>query len=95
MTEICTHSNGQSEYRYFHNRVTKGHGCVSPGHLLLWGVSDRAWNVIEKNRTPAYYLNLLSYHKWAAKGINADNPAISLILGLSAVCDLIDEEGGF
>ena len=66
-----------------------------PPGLALLSVSDRAWKVIEENRTPAYYLNLLSYREWAAKGMTPNTPAISLIMGLSAVCDLIDEEGGF
>ena len=66
-----------------------------PPGLALLSVSERAWKVIEANRTPAYYLNLLSYRDWAAKGMTPNTPAISLIMGLSAVCDLIDEEGGF
>ncbi len=66
-----------------------------PPGLSLLSVSDRAWTVIEENRTPAYYLSLLSYREWASKGMTPNTPAISLIMGLSAVCDLIDEEGGF
>ena len=66
-----------------------------PPGLALLSVSDRAWKVIGENHTPAYYLNLLSYREWAAKGMTPNTPAISLIMGLSAVCDLIDEEGGF
>ncbi|MEH7239132.1 pyridoxal-phosphate-dependent aminotransferase family protein [Bacillus sp. JJ1562] len=66
-----------------------------PPGLALLAVSDRAWKVIEANHTTAYYLNLLSYREWAAKGMTPNTPAISLIMGLSAVCDLIEEEGGF
>ncbi|MEH7179173.1 pyridoxal-phosphate-dependent aminotransferase family protein [Neobacillus vireti] len=66
-----------------------------PPGLALLSVSDRAWNVIEKTTKPAYYLDLLSYREWASKGMTPNTPAISLIFGLSAVCDLIDEEGGF
>ena len=51
--------------------------------------------MIEANRSTAYYLNLLSYRDWAAKGMTPNTPAVSLIMGLSAVCDLIEEEGGF
>lgn len=65
-----------------------------PPGLALVSVSERAWKVIEENRTPAYYLNLLSYREWAKKGMTPNTPAISLIMGLSAVCDLIEEEGG-
>jgi aspartate aminotransferase-like enzyme len=66
-----------------------------PPGLALLSVSDRAWKVIEENNTPSYYLNLLSYREWAAKGMTPNTPAISLIFGLSAVCDLIEDEGGF
>jgi aspartate aminotransferase-like enzyme len=66
-----------------------------PPGLALLSVSERAWKVIETITKPAYYLDLLSYREWAAKGMTPNTPAISLIFGLSAVCDLIDEEGGF
>jgi aspartate aminotransferase-like enzyme len=66
-----------------------------PPGLALLSVSKRAWKVIEEKSKPAYYLDLLSYREWAAKGMTPNTPAISLIFGLSAVCDLIDEEGGF
>lgn len=66
-----------------------------PPGLALLSISDRAWKVIEDNKTQAYFLNLLSYREWASKGMTPNTPAISLIFGLSAVCDLIDEEGGF
>ncbi|WP_077247901.1 pyridoxal-phosphate-dependent aminotransferase family protein [Bacillus sp. FJAT-27225] len=66
-----------------------------PPGLALLAVSERAWKVIKNNRTSAYYLNLLSYREWAEKGMTPNTPAISLIRGLSAVCDLIEEEGGF
>ncbi|NRD79743.1 alanine--glyoxylate aminotransferase family protein [Bacillus sp. BRMEA1] len=66
-----------------------------PPGLAFLAISERAWTVIEANHTPAFYLNLLSYRDWAAKGMTPNTPSISLIMGLSAVCDLIDEEGGF
>lgn len=66
-----------------------------PPGLALLSISDRAWKVIEENNTPSYYLNLLSYREWAEKGMTPNTPAVSLIYGLSAVCDLIEEEGGF
>jgi aspartate aminotransferase-like enzyme len=65
-----------------------------PPGLALLSISDRAWKVIEDNHTSSYYLNLLSYRDWASKGMTPNTPAISLIFGLSAVCDLIAEEGG-
>lgn len=66
-----------------------------PPGLALLAVSEKAWEVIKANRTTAYYLDLLSYREWAAKSMTPNTPAVSLIMGLSAVCDLIEEEGGF
>lgn len=66
-----------------------------PPGLALLSVSERAWKVIQEKNTPSYYLNLLSYREWASKGMTPNTPAISLIFGLSAVYDLIEEEGGF
>jgi len=66
-----------------------------PPGLSLVSVSDRAWKVIEENRTPSYYLNLLSYRDWAEKGMTPNTPAITLIYGLHEVCKLIEQEGGF
>ncbi|MGN7401684.1 pyridoxal-phosphate-dependent aminotransferase family protein [Cytobacillus praedii] len=64
-----------------------------PPGLSLLSISDRAWKAIEENKTPSYYLNLLSYRNWAENGMTPNTPAITLIYGLSAVCDLIEEEG--
>lgn len=66
-----------------------------PPGLSLLAASERAWKVIETNRTAVYYLDLLSYREWVAKGMTPNTPTVSLIMGLSAVCDLIEEEGGF
>ncbi|MCT6928016.1 MAG: alanine--glyoxylate aminotransferase family protein [Lysinibacillus fusiformis] len=66
-----------------------------PPGLSLISVSERAWQVIEDNQTPAYYLNLLSYRSWAEKGMTPNTPAITLIDGLHEVCQLIEQEGGF
>ncbi|MCM3691979.1 pyridoxal-phosphate-dependent aminotransferase family protein [Neobacillus niacini] len=66
-----------------------------PPGLALLSVSDRAWKVIEEKNTPSYYLDLVSYREWASKGMTPNTPSISLIFGLSAVCDLIEEDGGF
>ncbi|MGN4125580.1 pyridoxal-phosphate-dependent aminotransferase family protein [Lysinibacillus sphaericus] len=66
-----------------------------PPGLSLVSVSDRAWQVIEENKTPSYYLNLLSYRSWAEKGMTPNTPAVTLIYGLHEVCKLIEEEGGF
>ncbi|WP_107948131.1 pyridoxal-phosphate-dependent aminotransferase family protein [Lysinibacillus parviboronicapiens] len=66
-----------------------------PPGLSLVSVSERAWQVIEENQAPSYYLNLASYRSWAEKGMTPNTPAITLIYGLHEVCTLIEAEGGF
>lgn len=66
-----------------------------PPGLSLISISDRAWKVIEENKAPSYYLNLLSYRSWAEKGMTPNTPTITLIYGLNEVCNLIEKEGGF
>ncbi|MGE8037274.1 class V aminotransferase [Lysinibacillus sp. KCTC 33748] len=65
-----------------------------PPGLSLVSVSERAWKVIEENKAPSYYLNLLSYRSWAEKGMTPNTPTVTLIYGLHEVCKLIKEEGG-
>lgn len=66
-----------------------------PPGLAVLAINERAWKVIEANQTTSYYLDLLSYRDWAAQSMTPNTPAVSLIMGLAAVCDLIKEEGGF
>lgn len=66
-----------------------------PPGLSFISLSERAWQAVEANPTQAYYLNLQSYRSWAQKGMTPNTPTVTLIYGLQAVCDLIDEEGGF
>lgn len=66
-----------------------------PPGLSFISLSERAWQAVEANHIQAYYLNLQSYRSWAQKGMTPNTPTVTLIYGLQAVCDLIDEEGGF
>ncbi|MBM7716549.1 alanine--glyoxylate aminotransferase family protein [Siminovitchia sp. FSL H7-0308] len=63
-----------------------------PPGLALISVSEQAWKAIENNQTPVYYLNLLTYRDWFEQGMTPNTSAVTLIYGLSAVCDLIEEE---
>lgn len=64
-----------------------------PPGLAMVAVSKRAWSVIEENKTQAYYLDLLSYRDWFQKGMTPNTSAVTLLYGLSVVCDLIEQEG--
>ncbi|HEX6923490.1 MAG TPA: alanine--glyoxylate aminotransferase family protein [Bacillales bacterium] len=64
-----------------------------PPGLAFVSVSERAWEVIEQNAAPSFYLDLRAYRDSYAKGMTPYTPAISLINGLSEVCSIIEEEG--
>jgi aspartate aminotransferase-like enzyme len=64
-----------------------------PTGLSFVAVSERAWKVIEQNNQPRFYLDLKRYRKSLAEESTPFTPAVSLILGLEQVLNLIEEEG--
>lgn len=63
-----------------------------PPGLAMISVSERAWQVIERNQAPSFYLDLAAYRASYQKGMTPYTPALSLIYGLSAVLTIMDEE---
>ncbi|MBI4344891.1 MAG: alanine--glyoxylate aminotransferase family protein [Euryarchaeota archaeon] len=66
---------------------------VSPPGLAMVSVSPKAWEVIGKNKTRNYYLNLASYKKSMEKKTTPFTPSVTLIYGLQAALRAIKEEG--
>lgn len=64
-----------------------------PPGLGFISVSERAWDVIEQNGAPSFYLNLPAYRNSYETGMTPYTPALSLIYGLQEVCNIIEEEG--
>lgn len=64
-----------------------------PPGLAFVGVSERAWNTIEKNKQPSFYVNLTAYRDSLEKGMTPYTPAVSLIFGLAEVCSMLEDEG--
>ncbi|GIN73778.1 class V aminotransferase [Bacillus sp. J14TS2] len=64
-----------------------------PPGLAFICVSEKAWSVIDNNHALAYYLDLKQYREWYKKGMTPNTPAVSLIYGLSAACEMIEKEG--
>ncbi|MBO8127879.1 MAG: alanine--glyoxylate aminotransferase family protein [Peptococcaceae bacterium] len=65
---------------------------VPPG-LAIVSVSAKAWQVIEKCRSPRYYFSLKKARKSLAKWNTAYTPGVSLFFALEAALDLILDEG--
>lgn len=64
-----------------------------PPGLAFAAISERAWQVIEQNQTPNFYLDLVSYRDKLAQDTTPFTPAVSLLFGLSASLELLEEEG--
>ncbi|PYV01404.1 MAG: alanine--glyoxylate aminotransferase family protein, partial [Acidobacteria bacterium] len=65
---------------------------VPPG-LAFVSVSDKAWKMIEKSKTPRYYFDFAKERKNQAKGESSFTPATTLVVALSAALDYIRQVG--
>ena len=65
---------------------------VPPG-LAFVSVSERAWQAIERNPLPSYYLNLQRARDSFLKGLTPYTPAVSLLMGLAESLRMMEELG--
>jgi aspartate aminotransferase-like enzyme len=64
-----------------------------PAGLAFAAVSQKAWQVIETNNNPKFYLDFKRYRDNLIKGTTPFTPAVSLLFGLEAALELLEEEG--
>ncbi|WP_202080065.1 pyridoxal-phosphate-dependent aminotransferase family protein [Caldalkalibacillus salinus] len=64
-----------------------------PTGLSFVGVSPRAWEAIENNPRPRFYLDLRKYQSQLEQNATPFTPGVSLIFGLEKVLDLLEAEG--
>jgi aspartate aminotransferase-like enzyme len=65
---------------------------IPPG-LAYGAVSERAWQRMEKTKSPRYYFDLRKERKAVEKGETSYTPATSLFAGLAAALDYIRQMG--
>ncbi len=65
---------------------------IPPG-LAFISVSERAWQGIERNALPSYYLNLKRAKDSFDKGLTPYTPAVSLLMGLAESLRMMQEIG--
>jgi aspartate aminotransferase-like enzyme len=70
-------------------------GLMLPPGLALVALSEKAWRFQQKSKLPRYYFDLARERDSLAKNTTSYTPAIALIVGLNAVYDLIEANGGF
>lgn len=64
-----------------------------PPGLAMVAVSPKAWQIIEKNRSPRFYLSLPAARKSYEKWNTAYTPGVSLFAGLDTALDMMMAEG--
>ncbi|WP_238320644.1 pyridoxal-phosphate-dependent aminotransferase family protein [Limisalsivibrio acetivorans] len=64
-----------------------------PPGLAFIALSDRAWARAENASIPRYYFDLRKERKTQQKSTTAYTPALTLIIGLNKVLDMLFEEG--
>ncbi|SDW57007.1 aspartate aminotransferase [Marininema mesophilum] len=64
-----------------------------PPGLAFAAVSERAWQVIENNPQPRFYLDFKTYRTNLEKETTPYTPAVSLLFGLTEVLQMIETEG--
>ncbi|MCL2766103.1 MAG: alanine--glyoxylate aminotransferase family protein, partial [Peptococcaceae bacterium] len=64
-----------------------------PPGLAMLSVSEKAWQVINENQAPRFYLSLPAAKKVYNKWNTAYTPAVSLFAGLNASLDMMLTEG--
>lgn len=64
-----------------------------PTGLSFIALSERAWQKTSQNNLPRFYFDLRKYKKSLAEDSTPFTPAVSIILGLEQVLNLIEEEG--
>lgn len=64
-----------------------------PPGLALLSLSPRAWDVVETNKQPRFYLDLLTYRKNMEADGTPYTPALSIMYGLEQALQLLEDEG--
>ncbi len=64
-----------------------------PPGLAFISLSEKAWEFAENSNLPKYYFDLKKERKNLKKGQTAYTPAVSLIIGLKKVLELVKKEG--
>lgn len=66
---------------------------MTPPGLAFIGVSDKAWEAVNKSNLPKYYWDFKSAREFMEKSQNPYTPAVSLIVGANEALKMMEEEG--
>ena len=68
-------------------------GWMAPPGIALVSVSERAWALQAKARSPRFYFDWRETKTWADKGMTPFTPAIAVIFALQEGLRMLEEEG--
>ena len=68
-------------------------GWMSPPGVAFAAVASRAWEYVERCRSPRFYFDWKSHRTWAEKGFTPSTPAVSTFFALQEGIRVLREEG--
>ncbi len=68
-------------------------GWMAPPGIALVSISERAWELQAKARSPRFYFDWKEAEKWAEKGMTPFTPAINVAFALQEGLRMLEEEG--
>lgn len=68
-------------------------GWMAPPGLALVSVSERAWALQAKARSPRFYFDWKEARMWAEKGMTPFTPAVNVAFALQEGLHMLEEEG--
>jgi aspartate aminotransferase-like enzyme len=68
-------------------------GLMLPPGLGFCALSDKAWALNKTSRLPKFYFDLAAERKTVAKNEAHFTPAVSIVIGLRTVIDMLEREG--
>ncbi len=68
-------------------------GWMAPPGIAFAAVGPRAWQVVERARSPRFYFDWKSHRTWAEKGFTPSTPAVSTLFAVQEGVRILKEEG--
>ena len=68
-------------------------GWMAPPGIAFAAVAPRAWEYVERSRTPRFYFDWKSHRTWAEKGFTPSTPAVSTLFAVQEGVRILKEEG--
>ena len=68
-------------------------GWMAPPGIAFAAVAERAWETVERSRSPRFYFDWRSHRTWAEKGFTPSTPAVSTLFAVQEGIRILKEEG--